>query len=113
MDRFEARKQIVADLEAGGYLVLVRKHQHVVGHCYRCDTIVEPRVSKQWFVKMKPLAEPALEAVKSGKIKIGWKISEIGVFLGRFGEDIESLLGMDLMERFSWQKANLKRKIRL
>ena len=70
MDRFEARKQIVADLEAGGYLVLVRKHQHAVGHCYRCDTIVEPRVSKQWFVKMKPLAEPALEAVKSGKIKI-------------------------------------------
>ena len=70
LDRFEARKQIVADLEAGGYLVLVRKHQHAVGHCYRCDTIVEPRVSKQWFVKMKPLAEPALEAVKSGKIKI-------------------------------------------
>lgn len=70
MDRFEARKQIVADLEAGGYLVQVRKHQHAVGHCYRCDTIVEPRVSKQWFVKMKPLAKPALEAVKSGKIKI-------------------------------------------
>ena len=70
MDRFEARKQIVADLEAGGYLMQVRKHQHAVGHCYRCNTIVEPRVSKQWFVKMKPLAEPALEAVKSGKIKI-------------------------------------------
>lgn len=70
MDRFEARKQIVADLETGGYLVQVRKHQYAVGHCYRCNTIVEPRVSKQWFVKMKPLAEPALEAVKSGKIKI-------------------------------------------
>jgi valine--tRNA ligase len=70
LDRFEARKQIVADLETGGYLVQVRKHQYAVGHCYRCNTIVEPRVSKQWFVKMKPLAEPALEAVKSGKIKI-------------------------------------------
>lgn len=70
MDRFEARKQIVADLEAEGFLVKVRKHQHAIGHCYRCDTIVEPRVCKQWFVKMKPLAEPALEAVKSGKIKI-------------------------------------------
>jgi valine--tRNA ligase len=70
LDRFEARKQIVTDLETGGYLMQVRKHQHAVGHCYRCNTIVEPRVSKQWFVKMKPLAEPALEAVKSGKIKI-------------------------------------------
>ena len=60
----------MADLETGGYLMQVRKHQHAVGHCYRCNTIVEPRVSKQWFVKMKPLAEPALEAVKSGKIKI-------------------------------------------
>ena len=70
MDRFEARKQIVADLEAGGYLMQVRKHQHAVGHCYRCNTIVEPRVSKQWFVKMKPLAEPALEAVKSGQITL-------------------------------------------
>lgn len=57
-------------MEAGGYLVQTRKHQHAVGHCYRCNTIIEPRVSKQRFVKMKPLAEPALEAVKSGKIKI-------------------------------------------
>ena len=48
----------------------VKKHNHAVGHCYRCNTVIEPRVSKQWFVKMKPLAEPALEAVRSGKIKI-------------------------------------------
>ena len=70
LDRFEARKQIVADLEAQGYLVKVRKHNHAVGHCYRCNTVIEPRVSRQWFVKMAPLAVPALEAVKSGKITI-------------------------------------------
>ena len=70
LDRFEARKQIVADLEAQGYLVKVRKHNHAVGHCYRCNTVIEPRVSRQWFVKMTPLAAPALEAVKSGKITI-------------------------------------------
>jgi valine--tRNA ligase len=70
LDRFEARKQIVADLEAEGYLVKVRKHNHAVGHCYRCNTVIEPRVSRQWFVKMAPLAAPALEAVKSGKITI-------------------------------------------
>ena len=70
LDRFEARKQIVADLEVQGYLVKVRKHNHAVGHCYRCNTVIEPRVSRQWFVKMAPLAAPALEAVKSGKITI-------------------------------------------
>ena len=70
LDRFEARKQIVADLEAQGYLVNIRKHNHAVGHCYRCNTVIEPRVSRQWFVKMAPLAAPALEAVKSGKITI-------------------------------------------
>lgn len=70
LDRFEARKQIVADLEAQGFLVKVRKHNHAVGHCYRCNTVIEPRVSRQWFVKMEPLAQPALEAVKSGKITI-------------------------------------------
>ena len=70
LDRFEARKQIVADLEAQGYLVKVRKHNHAVGHCYRCNTVIEPRVSRQWFVKIAPLAAPALEAVKSGKITI-------------------------------------------
>jgi valyl-tRNA synthetase len=68
MDRFACRKQVVADLEAQGFLVKVEPHQLSVGHCYRCDTVVEPRLSKQWFVKMKPLAAPAIEAVRSGKI---------------------------------------------
>ena len=70
LDRFEARDRIVEDLEKWWYLVKVRPHNHAVGHCYRCNTIIEPRVSKQWFVRMQPLAKPALEAVKSGKIKI-------------------------------------------
>ena len=64
MDRYEARKAIVADLEAEGYLVKVKDHAHNVGSCYRCNTTVEPRVSKQWFVKMEPLAKPAIDAVK-------------------------------------------------
>ncbi len=67
MDRFEARKAIVADLEAEGALVKIEDYSHNVGTCYRCHTSVEPRVSKQWFVKMAPLAEPAIECVKSGK----------------------------------------------
>ena len=66
MDRYEARKAIVADLEKEGALVKVEEHAHNVGTCYRCGTTVEPRVSKQWFVKMKPLAVPAIEAVKKG-----------------------------------------------
>ena len=70
LDRFEARDRIVEDLEKGGYLIKVRPHNHAVGHCYRCNTIIEPRVSRQWFVRMQPLAKPALEAVKSWKIKI-------------------------------------------
>ncbi|MDE1920544.1 MAG: valine--tRNA ligase [Candidatus Omnitrophica bacterium] len=70
LDRFEARKRIVADLEAQGLLVKIEDHKHAVAHCYRCETIVEPRLSKQWFVKMKLLAEPALEAVQKGQIKI-------------------------------------------
>lgn len=69
MDRYEARKAIVADLEAEGALVKIEEHVHNVGTCYRCGTTVEPRVSKQWFVKMKPLAEPAIEAVKKGETK--------------------------------------------
>ncbi len=70
MDRYEARKAIVADLEEGGFLVKVEPMKHNVGSCYRCSTIVEPRVSKQWFVKMQPLAEPAIDVVKSGEIKL-------------------------------------------
>ena len=66
MDRYEARKAIVADLEAEGVLVKIEDHSHNVGTCYRCHTTVEPRVSKQWFVKMKELARPAIEAVKKG-----------------------------------------------
>jgi len=70
LDRFEARKRILADLETLGLLEKIEDHKNAVGHCYRCDTIVEPRLSKQWFVKMKPLAKPALEAVQKGEIKI-------------------------------------------
>ena len=69
MGRYECRKQIVADLEAEGFLVKVEDHKHNVGSCYRCSTTVEPRVSKQWFVKMGPLAGPAIEAVRSGETK--------------------------------------------
>ncbi|MCL2856996.1 MAG: valine--tRNA ligase [Oscillospiraceae bacterium] len=69
MKRYEARKTIVADLEAAGLLVSVREHAHNVGGCYRCGETVEPWVSMQWFVKMSPLAEPAIEAVRSGEIK--------------------------------------------
>ncbi|MBF0384650.1 MAG: valine--tRNA ligase [Candidatus Omnitrophica bacterium] len=69
LDRFEARKRIVEELKAKGLLEKIDEHTHSIGHCYRCDTVIEPYLSKQWFVKMKPLAEPALEAVKSGKIK--------------------------------------------
>lgn len=69
MDRYEAREAIVKDLEAEGALVSVEEYTHNVGTCYRCGTTVEPRVSKQWFVKMKPLAQPAIDAVKSGETK--------------------------------------------
>ena len=69
MDRYEARRAIVADLEAEGYLVSIEDHAHNVGTCYRCGTTVEPRASLQWFVKMEPLAGPAIEAVRSGKIR--------------------------------------------
>ena len=66
MDRYEAREAIVKDLKAEGALVKIEDYSHNVGTCYRCHTTVEPRVSKQWFVKMKELAEPAIEAVKKG-----------------------------------------------
>ncbi|MGL4391961.1 MAG: valine--tRNA ligase, partial [Fusobacteriaceae bacterium] len=70
IDRFEARKNILADLEAGGHLVETKVHNNSVGCCYRCSTIIEPRVSEQWFVKMKPLAEKALAVVRDGEVKI-------------------------------------------
>lgn len=69
LDRYEARKQVVRDLEELGLLVKIKPHHHNVGSCYRCNTVIEPRVSHQWFVKMKPLAEPAIEAVRNGTIK--------------------------------------------
>ncbi len=72
----EARKQIVEEMESLGLLVKIEDHKHNVGHCYRCDATVEPIVSKQWFVAMKSLAEPAIEAVKSGDIKLVPKRSE-------------------------------------
>ncbi len=69
MDRYAARKAIVADLEAQGYLVRIEDYSHNVGCCQRCGTTVEPLVSKQWFVRMEPLAKPAIEAVKTGETK--------------------------------------------
>ena len=69
LDRYEARKQIVADLEAGGYLVKIEDHAHNVGTCYRCHNDVEPIISAQWFVKMKPLAKEAIRVVKDGETK--------------------------------------------
>ena len=69
LDRYEARKQIVEDLESGGYLVKVEDYSHNVGTCYRCHQDVEPIISAQWFVKMKPLAEEAIRVVKEGETK--------------------------------------------
>jgi valyl-tRNA synthetase len=69
MDRFDARRAVVAALEELGLLEKVEEHTHAVPHCYRCNTIVEPRLSDQWFVKMKPLAEPALAASRDGRVR--------------------------------------------
>lgn len=68
LERFEARKKIVEDLKDQGYLLEVKEHENAVGHCERCNTIIEPLISKQWFVKMEPLAKPALEAYKKGEL---------------------------------------------
>jgi|RhiMetdeSRZDD1v2_1073273.scaffolds.fasta_scaffold57721_3 valyl-tRNA synthetase len=75
MDRFEARKKIVEDMQALGLIDRIEPYRHAVGLCYRCKTVVEPLVSKQWYVNVKPLAQEAIKAVRSGKIKIiprGW-----------------------------------------
>ncbi len=69
LDRYDCRKKVVEDLTELGLLIKTEEHVHNVGECYRCDTVIEPLVSKQWFVKMKPLAEPAIQAVKDGTIK--------------------------------------------
>ena len=70
LDRFKAREKIVEMLKEAGALVKVENHRHSIRRCYRCDTVVEPRLSEQWFVRMKPLAEPALKAVRDGTIRI-------------------------------------------
>lgn len=70
VDRFEARDRIVAMLKESGALAKVEAHQHAVRHCYRCGTVVEPRLSDQWFVRMTELAAPALEGVRTGRIRI-------------------------------------------
>ena len=69
MDRYECRKAVVKDLEEGGYLVKIEDHEHNVGTCYRCGTTVEPMTSAQWFVKMAPLAKPAMDVVHDGRVK--------------------------------------------
>jgi valyl-tRNA synthetase len=76
LDRFDARSKLVLELDDGGFLNKIEDYAHSVGHCYRCKTIIEPAVSKQWFVKMKPLAEPAIKAVQEGQVRIipkGWE----------------------------------------
>ncbi|MBR2133080.1 MAG: valine--tRNA ligase [Eubacterium sp.] len=69
MDRYDCRKEIVKDLETEGALIKVEDYSHNVGTCYRCHTSIEPRLSKQWFVKMEPLAKPAIDVVRDGKVK--------------------------------------------
>ena len=69
LDRFEARRRVVAEFEELDLLERVEEHQHAVGHCYRCDTVVEPRLSEQWFVRMEPLARPALAAYRDGRLR--------------------------------------------
>jgi valyl-tRNA synthetase len=69
LDRYEARKKVVAELEELGVVERIERHTHAIGHCYRCDTVVEPRLSDQWFVRMKPLAEPALAAWRDGRVR--------------------------------------------
>lgn len=69
LDRYEARKQIIHDLTGMGLMVKIKEHNHNVGHCQRCNTVIEPILSKQWFVKMKPLAEPAIKAVRENEVQ--------------------------------------------
>lgn len=69
LDRWECRKLVVRDLDAKGYLVKIEDHDHAVGHCYRCNTVIEPMLSRQWFVRMKPLAGPAIRAVQEGRVR--------------------------------------------
>ena len=70
LDRFKARKKVVEDFEKAGLMEKIEPYSHAIPHCFRCSTVIEPEVSKQWFVKIAPLATPAIEAVKDGRIKI-------------------------------------------
>lgn len=69
MDRFEAREAITRDIKAAGLLVKIEDHEHAIGHCYRCNTVLEPFLSEQWFVRTEPLAKRAIEVVKEGQIR--------------------------------------------
>ncbi|MEO8090766.1 MAG: valine--tRNA ligase [Gemmatimonadales bacterium] len=69
LDRYEARRRVVAEFQSAGLLDRVEAHRHAVGHCYRCNTVIEPRLSDQWFVRMEPLAKPALEAYRNGTLR--------------------------------------------
>ena len=69
MDRYECRKQLMKDLEKAGYVIAIKDHPHAVGTCYRCHTVIEPRLSEQWFVKMDELAKPAIDILKSKELQ--------------------------------------------
>jgi len=69
MDRYECRKQLMQDLEEAGYVIAIKDHPHSVGTCYRCHTVIEPRLSEQWFVKMDELAKPAIDILKSKELQ--------------------------------------------
>src|SRR3954470_4573348 len=69
LDRYEARRRVVAEFEAAGLVERVEQHRHAVGHCYRCNTVIEPRLSDQWFAKIEPLARPALQAYRDGTLR--------------------------------------------
>ncbi|NIV32940.1 MAG: class I tRNA ligase family protein, partial [Anaerolineae bacterium] len=70
MDRDQCRKAIVRDLKGEGLLLKIEPYQHAVAHCQRCDTVIEPRISTQWFLNVKPLADAAIEAVQDGETTI-------------------------------------------
>jgi len=100
LDRFECREKVVMDLKERKLLDKIEDYQHNVGHCYRCKTVIEPYLSNQWFVKMKPLAEKAMQVIEKGRLRsirhdikrsfsTGWKIFVIGVFPVKYGGGIE------------------------
>ena len=105
LDRYEARKAMVKDLEEQDLLVKVQPHVHNVGTHDRCGTVIEPIISQQWYVKMEELAKPAIEVVRNKETKFvperfekhistGWKTFKIGVFQDNYGGDTEFQFGM-------------------